>query len=275
MNNIVIKLKKFLKNKNTVTVIGVILIIALLYFGYAYTINKAVEPQRVPVAINTIDPRTKITEDMIEYIEVPATAVSDNVIRNSSQIIGKYSNVNTVIPAGSMFYTDTVIEQDKLPDIVYSKLKKGEIIYNFPVDMESTLGNSIYPGNYIDIYMKANDTNGKVMIGKLIENVEVLAVNDNSGNPVFESSTQNRTPAWMLFGLQPDLYILLKKATYMGGFGVVLYPVPHGSYIEEYVEVEGATRVSVDYLKNFITANTADIPINTNDNEHQALNKEG
>ena len=274
MNSLIMKLKKFLKNKNTITILGVILIIALLYFGYSYTINKAVEPQRVPVAVNTIDPRTKITEDMIEYIDVPATAVKDNVIRNSSQIIGKYSNVNTVIPAGSMFYTDTVIEEEELPDIVYSKLKKGEIIYSFSVNMESTLGNSIYPGNYIDIYMKSNDTNDKVMIGKLIENVEVLAVNDSSGNPVFESSTENRTPAWMLFGLQPDLYILLKKASYMSGYGVELYPVPHGDYIDDYVEVEGATRVSIDYLKDFITANTVDVPINTNDNEHQALNKE-
>lgn len=262
MNGLLNGIKKFFKNKNVITVLGVILIIALLYFGYTYTINKAVEPQRIPVATQTIDPRTEITNDMIEYVEIPSNAVSENVIRDSSRIIGKYSNVNTVIPQGSMFYTDTVIEKDQLPDIVFSKIKKGEIVYNFNVDMQSTIGNSIYPGNYIDIYMKANDTDGKLMIGKLIKNVEVIAVNDSSGNPVFESTTQNRTPSMMIFGLKPELYIMLKKASYMTGYGVELYPVPHGGEVK--VE-EGTTRVSTEYLKNFINANTVNLPIEDND----------
>ena len=268
MNNFIYKLKKFFKNKNTVTVLGVILIVALLYFGYAYTVNKATEPMRVPVAAQTIDPRTEITEDMIQYVEVPKNSITDNVITNSVELIGKYSGVGSVIPEGSMFYKEVIIEKEELPDIAFTKVKAGEIVYNFPVNINSTFGNSIVPGNYIDIYMKTNDTSGKVMIGKLIENVEVLAMKDSSGQPVFESVTENRTPAMMIFGLKPELYILLKKASYMGSYGVELYPVPHGGYIEE----EGATRVSTQELKDFINANTVNIPINPDDNELKAEN---
>ena len=36
----------------------------------------------------------------------------------------------------------------------FAKVKSGEVVYNFPVDMESTYGNSIFPGNKIDIYIE-------------------------------------------------------------------------------------------------------------------------
>lgn len=258
MNGFMNKVAKFFKNKNTVTILGVIVIVGLLYFGYTYQIKQKTEPERLPVATQTIDPRTEITADMIEYKEIPKGAITENVIKESSKLIGKYSNVSTVIPAGSMFYKETVIEKEELPDIAFTKVKPGEIVYNFSVNMNSTFGNSIVPGNFIDIYMKAEDENNKIMIGKLIENIEVLAMKDSSGRPVFETATENRTPSMMIFGLQPELYILLKKASYMGSFSVELYPVPHGGEIE--VE-EGTTRVSTQYLKDYINANTVNIPI--------------
>ena len=253
------QVKKFLKNKNVITVIGVVLIVGLLYAGYRYTIDKAVEPKRVPVAVETINPRTEITSDMIEYIEVAGVAVSENTILDTNSIVGKYSNINTVIPAGSMFYKETVIDKEDLPDIVFTKLQKGETMYRFPVSVETTYGNAIYPGNYIDIYMKANNDDGKIMVGKLIENVKVLAVNDSSGNPVFEVTDGSRTPSMMLFGLKPDLYILLRKASYMSD-GIELYPVPHGQFLDDDVK-EGSTQVSTETLKNFIMAKTVDIPV--------------
>ena len=40
--------------------------------------------------------------------------------------------------------------------------------------METTYGNSIYPGNYIDIYMKAINENGQLMVGKLVENIKAF-----------------------------------------------------------------------------------------------------
>ena len=69
--------------------------------------------------------------------------------------------------------------------------------------MESTYGNSIFPGNMIDIYMKVGDgTDERIMLGKLIENVEVLAVKDSSGRAVFEDTSEERTPSMLIFGLK-------------------------------------------------------------------------
>ncbi len=257
MNNVMASAKKFFKNKNVVTIIGVVIILILLYVGYSTQINNAVEPVQVPVATQTIQPRTEITDDMVQLVDMPNVSLSDNVIRSTSQIIGKYSNVNSVIPEGSMFYTDTVISEDELPDAAFTKVKAGEVVYNFPVDMESTYGNSIFPGNMIDIYMKVGDgTDEKIMLGKLIENVEVLAVKDSSGRAVFENTSEERTPSMLIFGLKSNLYSILKKASYMDGLGVELYPVPHGGE----VDTEGVTQVSTQQLVDYIDAHSINIP---------------
>ena len=170
---------------------------------------------------------------MIKYVSIPSVAVSENVIRSEGSIVGKYSAINTVIPAGSMFYSGVVVSADDMPDALFTNIKEGEIPYNFPVSMSTTYGNSIVPDSYIDIYMKAVDDNGEIMVGRLLENIQVLAVKDSSGNNVFEDMSSKRTPAFLYFGVTEDLHILLRKASYLSSKSVVLFPVPHGTIIED------------------------------------------
>lgn len=259
MGNIQVTIQRVLKNKNTVTIIGVIVIMALLYFGYKAQIDSKVNPISVPVARETIQPKTLITSDMVDYVDVAPVVLGDNVIQYDTEIIGKYSNYNTVIQEGSMFYNETVVSADELPDSSFVKVKEGEVVYNFPVDMDSTYGNSIFPGNKIDIYMKAEADNGQIMVGKLIENIEVLDVKDSSGQHVFENSSENRVPAYLIFGVNSEINILLRKASYMSSFAVELFPVPHGGTVDN----SGSTEVSTQYLKDFINANTVSIPEET------------
>ncbi len=254
MNNFVIAMRRFFQNKNTVTVIGVILILVVLFIGYKIQINNAVEPvSGIPVATKTIQPRTLIENDMVSTIQVAPIVLSDNVIRTKQAVVGRYTAVNTVIPEGSMFYKNTVVTKDELPDAAFVDIEKGQIPYNFPVTMASTYGNSIYPGNYIDIYMKSMNENGELMVGRLIENVKVLAVKDSSGKNVFENSEESRIPAHIIFGLDYELNILLRKASFMDEFQVELFPVPHGTQVKT---GEGETIVSSQTLKDFINANT-------------------
>ena len=42
MNNLIVGIKKFFTNKNTVTVVGVVLAIIVLYAGYNMRINQAI-----------------------------------------------------------------------------------------------------------------------------------------------------------------------------------------------------------------------------------------
>lgn len=250
MNNFLISIKRFFRNKNTVTILGVLVILVLLYWGYSSTINKAVQPVSVPVATTTIQPRTEITSEMITTVEVPSIIVNTNVYRNANAIIGKYTNVNSVIPKGSMFYNETVIDKKELPDSSFVEVGQGKVPYLFSVDLESSFVNSIYPGNKIDIYMKAEDESGKIMIGKLIADLKVVAVKDSNGKDVFENTEEERQAAYFIFGLDEEIHILLRKATYLSG--VELIPVPHGGTVAS----ESETRVSTEYLRNYINANT-------------------
>lgn len=255
MNNIINSLKRMLKNKNTVTIIGILAVVLILFFGYRYQIKRQVDPiNGIPVASVNIQPRTLITSDMVETISVaPIVLQKGEVYQNSAAVIGKYSNYNTMIPKGSMFYLNTVVDLKDLPDAALVEVPEGKVPYNFPVTMDSTYGNSIYPGNYIDIYMKANTSNDRIMVGKLLENVKVLAVKDSAGKNVFENTEEARTPAYLIFGVDPKVNLLLRKASYMSNYSVELFPVPHGTSVEA---SDKESTVSSQTLQDFINAHS-------------------
>ena len=87
MNNFALAIKRFLANKNTITVIGILASVAILYFGYKMRVDRAIEPIRFPIAKETIQPRTKITADMIEYVDIPRVRLTGKVIKNTEDIV--------------------------------------------------------------------------------------------------------------------------------------------------------------------------------------------
>ena len=60
MNNFVIGLKRFLTNKNVVTIVLVLVILVVLYWGYTSSIKKQTQPVNLPLAAHTINERTEI-----------------------------------------------------------------------------------------------------------------------------------------------------------------------------------------------------------------------
>lgn len=234
MNNFSNSLKRFFGNKNTVTIIGVLICILVLYIGYNYRIKQATTPIRVPYANQTIQPRTLITADMISYTEVLPSTLKGKYILNANLIINKYSNYNTIIPAGSMFYSDAVINERDLPDSAFGAIPEGYTVVSFPVTMASTYGNSMYPGNYINLYFKAiNEDTKKLVFGKLISNIEILDVKDSSGNHVFENTSESRTPAYILFAVPEEQHVLIRKAMYLTRISAELIPVPNTATLTE------------------------------------------
>src|SRR5574344_2387654 len=105
MNQIKTFLNKFLKNKNTVTILCVVGACIILYIGYNYRINQATSPISIPYAKQDIQPRTLITEDMIGMMQIPKRMVTSNTITSVAAVLGKYANYNTMVPAGSLFYS--------------------------------------------------------------------------------------------------------------------------------------------------------------------------
>ena len=146
-----------------------------------------------------------------------------------------------------------------MPNSIIMKYPKGYVLYNMAVTTQSTYGNSIYPENYIDIYLKIvnkvsedqkDDKNAdKIRLGKLIENVKVLAVKDASGQPVFANLDEQRTPAMIVFAVPEEYYIILKKTEYLRNYETTLIPVPTN---ESLSDKPGKLNISNEGLVKFI-----------------------
>jgi len=261
MNNITVGLKKFLSNKNTVTVVGVILAVIVLYVGYNMRVKQATNPVTVAYAKQTISPGIQITEDMVGTTEVPPAMIKGEIVANVSNVVGKYSADDSVIPEGSLFYSRSVVKKEQIRSNIILDYPKGYELYNLPVDMESTYGNSIYPGNYIDIYLKAVNKVGeaetmtadddKIMLGKLVANVKVLAVKDSSGQPVFSNLDEQRTPAMVIFALPQKYYVLLKKASFLRTYDSTIIPVPTSESLKKKPgELEMSDKGMEEFINN-------------------------
>ena len=94
---------------------------------------------------------------MVGVVDVPMAMIKGSVITDTSKIINKYSRENTAIPEGSLFYQSAVVEKEDLQDsIIYDyPADEGYTLVNLSVTTDTTYGNKMYPGNYIDIYIKA------------------------------------------------------------------------------------------------------------------------
>jgi len=127
------------------------------------------------------------------------------------------------------------------------------------VTTDTTYGNKIFPGNYIDIYVKAvnkideenitSDTKDKIMVGKLLENVEIIDVVDSNGASVFENMENVGTPAQIIFAVPEEYHILLRKAMYLRTYEVTLIPVPTAESLKEN---PGEVAIANESLKDFI-----------------------
>ena len=244
------KFSKFLKNKNTVTILGVLACLVILYAGYTMRINKKTALVDVYYAKETIQPKTLITEDMVAKMSVPASFIKGTYYKNYQDIVGKYSNYNTMIASGSIFSSDLLVEESNLPDAVLYNVNEGERVVSFSVDTVSTYGNSIMPGNIVDIYVKLYDDNDKLVYGEFYENIEILGVKDASGKNVFENTEETRTPSYIYFSLPEAKYLLFSSLNYIETNEIEVVLVPNTVKFD--AKDPMATEVTSEYLYNFV-----------------------
>lgn len=257
MGNILVPLKKFLANKNTVTILGILVGLVVLYFGYTWRVNQAVSPIDVPYATQTLISGTKITEDVIGYRTVPKDTISkmENILLDINSIRNYLVSYDSKIPMNGFFFSDNLISEEDMPDSVFSNIKDGETIFSLPVNAESTYSNSIFPGDQIDLYLNATSEDGKLIFGRFLSNMQVLAVKDSSGKNVFADKDNLGTPAALLFAVPEDLFLLLSKAKLLGGIEIV--PVPRN---DSYTVNAAATELQSEDLESFVREKTYIIP---------------
>ena len=251
MGNLLVGIKRFLGNKNTITILGVVVAILVLFIGYKWRVNQAVEPQSIPYAKVELKANQLITKEHIGVIKVSKSMVdtTPGLLTQISQVQGKYVSFDTKIPEGGLFYSSLLMTAEQRPNYITENLEKCHTVYSLPVTLHDTYANSIMRDDYIDLYISARSDDGKVIVTKLIESIKVLDVRDNQGKPVFSSQSSTGIPAELIFSVPNNLFNLLTKADHITSNAIKIFPVPRN---KEYTENHGATLVTSQAMVDFI-----------------------
>lgn len=272
MNNLSMKIKKALSNKNVVTILGFILIGVILIVAYNARLDSATAPVKVPYALVTIEPQTKITEDKIGYIEVASDTINDSYHTNANLIIGNYTNLESTIYKGSFFYKEALVSEDALPTSALLDIPEGETLLSIDVNMVSSYYNSLVPGDYFDLYVRTigvlpdeKNKEDEIIVGKLIDKIKILAVKTAEGQNVF-GGDEVRTPAGVLFSLPEELALLVMKAEYfteLQDVAIIEFVIiPRGQKYEANSEEKIVATITSEQLEEYINDKTKDIDIN-------------
>lgn len=252
--------KRLIGNKNTVTILGLFACVATLIVGYNYRVRLAIDPINVPYAKQAIPAKTLITSDMIGRVKIARTYISDatNVIKSTEEVVNKYVSYKTSIPKGSLFYKESVINAEEMPDAAFANIEDGYTIYSLAVDSDTTYANSIRAGDHIDLYLSGVDYNNNNLIiyGCLVKSIRVLAVKDNKGNNIVKNTLVYGKPKELLFAVEEDMFLLLKRSEYVKNGDIKITPVLRN---RKYTLEGNAASVDSAFLTNFINQQVAEL----------------
>ncbi|WP_251136157.1 Flp pilus assembly protein CpaB [Exiguobacterium sp. S90] len=188
------KIKKQTKRKIIAAALS-LTVVGSMYAYNAYAVETAVNPTKIVLVKNDIQPHTKITEEMIFEREVPGNAIPPNAYLSKEEVVGKYTTEGFGISANSFFLKNNVKSKNKLPDSAILSLQEGEVAFPLLVDLETSSGNSIVPGTFVDLYflnvegsqgeLMTDVSSKSVLFGGLFPQVRVTSVKDNETNDAF------------------------------------------------------------------------------------------
>jgi Flp pilus assembly protein CpaB len=135
--------------------------------------------QTTYIAAADIPPRTCISEADLVEVEIPGKYIIPYALNEKEKIIGRYTDIQGMIPAGSPFYESMVKDEEDLPDHPVLQLKKGQTAFTMETDM-AKLG-SIIAGQRVDIHVSIAERDQAPVSGVLVENARVIAIRDHKG----------------------------------------------------------------------------------------------
>lgn len=154
---------------------------AILFLNYVLFhiyVNEKLDLKTTYVAARDIPPRSRIKEEDLVEVRMPTAYLLDGTYSRKNEIIGRYTEIQGMIPAGSLFYRRMLFDAEELPDTA-SQLRSGQTAYAMLTD-RSMLG-SIIPGQRADIHVSLKERTGQVITGCLIKGARVISITDHKG----------------------------------------------------------------------------------------------
>ncbi len=258
MGNILNTLKGMLSNKNTITILGVLLGVVAIYFVYDNRVKSTATTMVVYYVKSDITANTQLKKENLGTVTINSSLAKTykGLVTSEGQIMdgnGQYFYVkfDHNLSTGQLLSSeDLVAPSEKLPSKIYNldpEMKQFEI----PVDVDLTQGNSIAPGNSIDLWIKGKDNNRNVIFTRFIENLEVLDVVDS--NWITTAGNVSSQPKYLITTVDEDTWLLLKKSERLNGYAFQLVPVVRDKAYDSKIP----TTVVSERIKDIIEANTS------------------
>lgn len=264
------------KRINIKILLGFVSLLGL--FGLSYGIFKLyvsikLDVKTTYIASHSISPRTIIAENDLIEIEVANAYLLNNAYKDKNEIIGKITDIQGTIPAGSPFYKTMLFEVDKINDQATSLLKENQTAYTMNTEMYKVSSFSI--GNRVDIYLSIDDKENP-LTGRLLKNARILSIKDNKGLSI-ENEESTKIPYFIELAINQENIGLLTLAESVGEIKLYLSNNQSNPSLEATIDEESEAYI---YMKS-ILEKPEDIEVETagkeekNDKKEKKDNKNG
>lgn len=172
-------MKQTIVFKAGLCLVYIALILAVNNVLFVLYAQRTIGMTKICAAVRDIPPRTLIGEEDLYETEVPKGYILPGTVTEKSEIIGKYTPVLGMIPAGSPFFSSMLEDPDEVPDHAVLQLKEGQTVYG--IAQEAGVLRGLKEGMRVDIHVLIERKDAAPVTGCLIRDARILTVRDHQG----------------------------------------------------------------------------------------------
>lgn len=240
------EIKKKINIRVVLCFVSLVCILALSYGTFRLFVKMKLDIKTTYVASHSISPRTIISESDLLEVEVANAYLINNAYIEKSEIIGKITDIQGTIPAGSPFYKSMLYEVDKINDQATSLLKEGQTAYTMNTEMYKVSSFTI--GNRVDLYLSLNDKDNP-LTGRILKNVRILSIKDNHGLSI-ENEESTGIPYYIELAINENDISWLTLAESVGDIRLFLSSNQTNPNLEAELDEESEAFIYLSDIKN-------------------------
>ena len=202
------------KKKNTWKyVVSVLLLIAIVYLSSELFAMYRLGLTKVCIAKVSIPERTMISEEYLDYIEVPKAYINDDCYLLKEEVVGKYVKLDAYIPKGSIIYRDFLEGSDNMKDYLHLELGKDEVTYDLFVRDIKVNPAHLMKGMNVDLYLTINRK--EIMSDLLISGARITGLYDVNDKEI-KNNNDNYSLGTISIAVKREMVPYINKAIAIG-----------------------------------------------------------
>ncbi len=193
---------------------------------FHFYVQVKMDMRTVWIASRDIPPRTVIKEKDMTSIRVPGAYLMDHALTDRKDILGRITDIQGKIPAGSVFYKTMLYDPEKIPDHAIRQLQPGQTLYTVKPDAASL--SSLIAGMRTDIHFTAERKNEPALTGCLIRHARIASIRDARGVDINDPESSG-IPAMAELAVSAGDVELLSFAETCGSLRLFASADPYGT----------------------------------------------